>query len=149
MLCTTSTSKFIQSLFLLYFSTMNIWMLRKFFNYSRSTKNSYIRINMVHTLHWIKAIGLQPLESFKDMLTTKDYQKYVSYPMHGKTWYPLTTNVFVSFFFQIVHFDLLKFHIMFSSCIFPSLSLTFWRVSVVKYLKSFWRGCKEVFWQDQ
>jgi hypothetical protein len=67
----------------------------------RSTENSHVKTNMVHTLHQIKATGLQPLESFKDMLTPEEYNKCKSNPMRGKTWYPLTTDVFVSFLFQV------------------------------------------------
>jgi hypothetical protein len=60
-----------------------------------------VKTNMVHTLHRIKATGLQPLESFKDMLTPEEYRKCESNTMRGKTWYPLTADVFVSFFFRV------------------------------------------------
>jgi hypothetical protein len=56
---------------------------------------------MVHALHRIKTIGLQPLESFKDMLISEEFSKYESNPMRGKTWYPLTAEVFVSFLFRV------------------------------------------------
>ena len=56
---------------------------------------------MVHTLHRIKATGMQPLESFKDMLTPEEYSKCESNPMRGKTWYPLAADVFVAFLFRV------------------------------------------------
>jgi hypothetical protein len=60
-----------------------------------------VKTNMVHILHRIKATGLQPLESFKDMLTPEEYNKCESNTMRGKTWYPLTADVFVSFLFRV------------------------------------------------
>ena len=71
------------------------------FDYIRSTENSHVKTNMVHTLHRIKAIGLQPLESFKDILTLEEFLKYESNLMRGKTWYPLIAEVFVSFLFRV------------------------------------------------
>jgi hypothetical protein len=50
-------------------------MLTKLFEFPRSTENSHVKTNMVHILHQIKATGLQPLESFKDMLTVEEYSK--------------------------------------------------------------------------
>ena len=74
---------------------------------------SYIKTNMIDILHRIKATSLQPLENFKDMLTTKEYLKYKSNAMRGKTWYPLTPNVFDSFLFSIEHSALFIFHNMY------------------------------------
>ena len=70
-------------------------------DYSRSTENLHVKTNKVHTLHRIKATGLQPLESFKDILTPEEYSKCESNPMRGKTWYPLAANVFVAFLFRV------------------------------------------------
>jgi hypothetical protein len=61
-------------------------MLTDFINISRSTKNLYAKTNMVHILYQIKATSLQPLESFKDMMTAEEYSKCKSNPMHGKSW---------------------------------------------------------------
>jgi hypothetical protein len=44
-----------------------------------------VKTNMVHTLHRIKAIGNQPIESFKDLLSEDEYQKCLNNPMRGKT----------------------------------------------------------------
>lgn len=73
---------------------------------SRSTENSHVKTNMVHTLHRIKATGMQPLESFKEMLTKEEYRKCLTNPMRSKTWYQLTAEVFVSFLFRVGHFDI-------------------------------------------
>jgi DNA integrity scanning protein DisA with diadenylate cyclase activity len=52
-------------------------------------------------MYRVKAIGIQPLESFKDLLTNEEYRKYKSSTMHGKTWFDLTSNIFVAFLFQV------------------------------------------------
>jgi hypothetical protein len=56
---------------------------------------------MVHILHRVKATGIQPLESLKDLFTEEEYKKYKSSPIHGKTWFELTSDVFVAFLFQV------------------------------------------------
>jgi hypothetical protein len=52
----------------------------------------------------VKAFGSQPLESFKEMLTPDEYRKCESNPQLGKTWFNLTTDVFVSFLFWVSDF---------------------------------------------
>jgi hypothetical protein len=47
----------------------------------------------------VKAVGSQPLESFKEMLTKEEYQRCESNPQLGKTWFKLTTDIFIAFFF--------------------------------------------------
>jgi hypothetical protein len=49
----------------------------------------------------VRAIGIQPLESFKDLLMEEEYKKCKSSPMRGKTWFDLTSNVFVTFLFRV------------------------------------------------
>jgi hypothetical protein len=63
-----------------------------------------VKTNIVHTLHRVKAFGCQPLESFKEMLTPDEYRKCESNQQLGKTWFNLTTNVFVSFLFRVSDF---------------------------------------------
>jgi hypothetical protein len=63
-----------------------------------------VKTNIVHTLHRVKAFGSQPLESFKEMLTPDEYRKCESNPQLGKTWFNLTTDVFVSFLFRVSEF---------------------------------------------
>ena len=79
---------------------LSIWVL------SRSTKNSHVKTNMVHTLHRIKATGMQLLESFKEMLIEEEYRKCLTNTMRTKTWYQLTAEVFVSFLFWVSHMHL-------------------------------------------
>jgi hypothetical protein len=59
-------------------------------------------MNMVHILHRVKAMDSQPLESFRDLLTEEEYQKYALSPHIGKTWFKLTINVFVAFLFWVI-----------------------------------------------
>jgi hypothetical protein len=63
-----------------------------------------VKTNIMHTLHRVKAFGSQPLESFKEMLTPDEYKKCESNPQLGKTWFNLTTDVFVSFLFRVSEF---------------------------------------------
>ena len=56
---------------------------------------------MVHTLHRVKAVGCQLLDSLKELLTEEEYKKCTNSFHIEKTWYKLTTDVFVVFFFQI------------------------------------------------
>jgi hypothetical protein len=58
-----------------------------------------VKTNIVHVLHRVKAFGSQPLESFKEMLTPDEYWKCESNQQLGKTWFNLTMDIFVSFFF--------------------------------------------------
>jgi hypothetical protein len=69
--------------------------------HSMSTENSHVKTNMVHTLHRIKAIRTQPIESFKDLLSEDEYQKCLNNPKKSKTWYKMTAEVFVSFLFWV------------------------------------------------
>jgi hypothetical protein len=49
----------------------------------------------------VKAIGSQPLESFKEMLTEEEYRRCEKNPQLGKTWFKLTTDIFIAFLFQV------------------------------------------------
>jgi hypothetical protein len=57
---------------------------------------------MVHTLHRVKGVGFQPLESLKDMLIEEEFRKCASSPHIEKTWYKMTSDVFVAFLFQVI-----------------------------------------------
>ena len=63
-----------------------------------------MKTNIVRTLHQVKGFGSQPLDSFKDMLTPDEYCKCEANPQLGKTWYNLTTDVFISFLFRVSDF---------------------------------------------
>jgi hypothetical protein len=54
---------------------------------------------MVHTLHSVKAVGIQPFQSFNDLFTEEEFRRCDLSLKIGKTWYKLTTDVFVAFFF--------------------------------------------------
>jgi hypothetical protein len=57
---------------------------------------------MVHVLHRVKGVGSQPLESLKDMLTKEEFRKCASSPHIEKTWYKMTSDVFVAFLFWVI-----------------------------------------------
>jgi hypothetical protein len=69
---------------------------------------------MVHTLHRVKGVGTQPLESLKVMLIDDEFRKCASSPHIKKTWYKMTSDVFVVFFFWVIfllsHIFLLILH---------------------------------------
>jgi hypothetical protein len=58
---------------------------------------------MVHTLYHVKTVGSLPLETLKEMLSEEDYRKCASSPHIGKTRFKMTTDVFIAFFFRVVH----------------------------------------------
>jgi len=43
-----------------------------------------------------------PLESLKNWLTEEEYRRCVNSPHIEKTWYPLTTDVFVALLFRVI-----------------------------------------------
>ena len=63
---------------------------------------------MVHTLHRVKGLGSLSLDSLKDLLTEEEYKKCVMSPHIERTWYKMTSDVFVSFLFRVI-FLLLRF----------------------------------------
>jgi hypothetical protein len=49
----------------------------------------------------VKSVGSQPLENFKDLLTEEEYRRCQSNLQLGKTWFKMTTNVFISYLFRV------------------------------------------------
>jgi hypothetical protein len=99
----------------------------------RSTEHSHVRTNMVHTFHQVKAVGSQPLESFKDLLTEEEFRKCANNPHLGKAWFKLTSNVFVLYLFRVIFILQHSFHALLGY-IFPSLegsSLAFLCASIL------------------
>jgi hypothetical protein len=43
-----------------------------------------------------------PLESLKIWLTEEEYKRCANSPYTGKTWYPLTTDVFIALLFRVI-----------------------------------------------
>jgi hypothetical protein len=88
--------------------------------FCRSNEHPHIKTNMVYILHRVKEVGIQPLESLKDMLTKEEYRKCTSSPHIEKTWYKMTSNVFIAFLFQVIfllsHFFPLILHFQ-GSCL--------------------------------
>jgi hypothetical protein len=63
-----------------------------------------VKTNIVHTLHRVRAFGSQPLESFKEMLTPDEYRKCELFQQLGKSWFNLTSDIFISFLFRVSDF---------------------------------------------
>jgi hypothetical protein len=68
----------------------------------------------------VKSVGSQPLENFKDLLTEEEYWRCQSNLQLGKTWFKMTTDVFISYLFR-VRFNV-KASVMFSTLLhsYPS-----------------------------
>ena len=56
---------------------------------------------MIHTLYRVKALGSLPLETLKEMLSEEDYRRCASSPHISKTWFKMTTDVFIAFLYQV------------------------------------------------
>ena len=78
---------------------------------------------MVHTLYHVKAVGSLLPKTLKEMLSEEDYNKCASSPHIAKTWFKMTTNVFIAFLFRvgpkslhlIIHCEVYCLIIMFES----------------------------------
>jgi hypothetical protein len=70
--------------------------------FCRSNEHSHVKTNMVHTLHRVKGVGSLTLESLKDMLTEEEHKKCTTSPHIEKTWYKMTSDVFVAFLFRVI-----------------------------------------------
>jgi hypothetical protein len=57
---------------------------------------------MVHTLHRVKGLGSLSLDSLKDLLTEEEHKKCVMSPHIERTWYKMTSDVFISFLFRVI-----------------------------------------------
>jgi hypothetical protein len=60
-----------------------------------------LKVYRVHTLHCVKSVGSQPLETFKDVLTEDEFRRCQSNTQLGKTWFKMTTDVFISYLFRV------------------------------------------------
>jgi hypothetical protein len=49
----------------------------------------------------VKAVGSQSLESFKGMFTEEEFRRYEINPQLGKTWFKLTTDIFIAFLYRV------------------------------------------------
>jgi hypothetical protein len=68
----------------------------------RSNEHFHVKTNMVHTLYRVKSVGCMPLESLKIWLTKEEYRRCANSPYIEKTWFNLTTDVFVALLFRII-----------------------------------------------
>jgi hypothetical protein len=72
--CMISTSETLSSSFdFQFFSFLYLYLLTNFLY--RSNEYSFVKTNMVHTLHRVKALGCQPLESLKGLLIEEEFRK--------------------------------------------------------------------------
>jgi hypothetical protein len=67
---------------------------------------------MVHTLYRVKSVGCMPLESLKIWLTEDEYRRCANSPYIERTWYKLTTDVFIALLFRINLLPYYYFHLI-------------------------------------
>ena len=61
-----------------------------------------MKTSIVHTLYQVKSVGCMPFESLKIWFTEEEYRRCANNPYFRKTWYPLTTDVFIALLFRII-----------------------------------------------
>ena len=66
----------------------------------RSTKDSHVKTNLVHTLYRVQKYGLLYIERFKEMLRPLELRMCGAHKAR-KTWYSMPLQVFTSFVFRV------------------------------------------------
>jgi len=67
----------------------------------RSTGDSHVKTNLVHTLYCVQKYGLLPLEKFVEMLRPSEKKRCVAVQPGRKHWYSMPIEVFMAFVFQV------------------------------------------------
>jgi hypothetical protein len=65
----------------------------------RSTENSHVSTNLVHTLYRMQSIGTMPLTSFKKQLDPRSYKRCEEKSV--ETWYSLTRPIFLDYMYSV------------------------------------------------
>jgi hypothetical protein len=70
---------------------------------NKSTENSHVKSNLVHTLHRIQTVGKLDVMEFKDWLTLEELEaaKIENSKLEKKTWYPLPRIYFLEYLYSI------------------------------------------------
>ncbi len=66
----------------------------------RSTEESHVKTNLVHTLYRVQKYGLLPIERFNEMLRPSELKRCGA-PKTRKTWYTMPLEVFTTFLFRV------------------------------------------------
>ena len=67
----------------------------------RSTENNHVKSDLTSLLQRVRTLGSLELKDFKPLLTKKEFKAYLESKMLKTTWYPVTMDVFISFFFKV------------------------------------------------
>jgi hypothetical protein len=67
----------------------------------RWTKHDYVKANIHAKLLWMCTFGRLELLTFMDLISPTDYKAYKKTKEIRPTWYNLTVNVFVKFFYNV------------------------------------------------
>ena len=71
------------------------------FSSPRSAENDHVKSNLTSLLQRIRMFGSLELKDFKPLLTKKEFKACLESKMLKTTWYPMTMDVFISFFFRV------------------------------------------------
>lgn len=75
-------------------------------------ENDDVKSSIPSRLHHIRSFGVLKLEDYKDFLTLKEYHSCEMNKISKPTWYPLTINVYIAFFYRVSWLDILYFHFL-------------------------------------
>jgi hypothetical protein len=70
---------------------------------NKSTENSHVKSNLVHTLHWIQTVGRLDLSEFQKYLGHDDYEaaKVENTKADKRTWYRLPRSRFLEYLHSV------------------------------------------------
>src|ERR1700737_2705276 len=88
-------------LFLVYilFSKLYHHESNQFNVFFRSTENSHVSTNLVHTLYRMQSISTMPLTSFRKQLDPKSYKRCEEKSV--ETWYSLTRPILLDYMYSV------------------------------------------------
>ena len=97
----------------------------------RSTENSHVSTNLVHTLYRMQSIGTMPLTSFKKQLDPKSYKRCEEKSV--ETWYSLTRPIFLDYMYSVSSsiFSTMFFifiHLHFTLHLYVLINFGFWLI---------------------
>ena len=89
----------------------------------RSTEDSHVKTNLVHTLYRVQKYGLLPMDRFNEMLRPSEVKRCGAQKMK-KTWYSMPAEVFTSFVFRVRKIGLISIFITYLAILFACIVKT-------------------------
>ena len=77
--------------------------------YCSHVEHSHVKINLVHQLYRVQAVGSLPIENFKNLLTPDQHEKCITKTI--ATWNSLTCDLFLDYLYNVNFIQLfVSFH---------------------------------------